>query len=336
MNEIKIEFVADTDNILWQKYFDLCQEISRKYYKGGYKPDKTPEEFRESFRVNSHNLSVHEDYLVFEKGMPAAWFDISIIGNDLYFGFDVNADEVPNDILYAELSKLSESIQKYSCPEAVNFTFRESIADAFRNINAAVIEEMIISRIERENIDESFYDNIAANSELNNWKIVYYNEIPDSLLPQFIEFTCRIIEELTVLNPYSPKTYPFTMESWKENVERFGTCLSAYFLFDSDDKIAGLCWAYFYKSSSSTLSHNGGLTAVEPRYRGKGIAKFLKAKLYLKLLEENKDFKYITTDTMPWNKFMFRINEEFGFKPHRKGTSFKLTKDFLENYLNLK
>ena len=58
MDEIKIEFVADSDKILWQQYFDLCQEISRKYYKKGYEPDKTPEEFRESIRGNSYNLSV--------------------------------------------------------------------------------------------------------------------------------------------------------------------------------------------------------------------------------------------------------------------------------------
>jgi hypothetical protein len=54
----------------------------------------------------------------------------------------------------------------------------------------------------------------------------------------------------------------------------------------------------------------------------------------LKMLKENKDFKYVTTDTSPWNKYMFRINEEFGFKKHRTGCSFKLTKELLNNYLN--
>jgi hypothetical protein len=79
MDEIKIELVADSDNSLWQQYFDLNQEISRKYYKAGYKPDKTLEEFRKSIRGNSHNLSVHEDFVVFVKGLPTAWFDFQLL-----------------------------------------------------------------------------------------------------------------------------------------------------------------------------------------------------------------------------------------------------------------
>jgi hypothetical protein len=73
---------------------------------------------------------------------------------------------------------------------------------------------------------------------------------------------------------------------------------------------------------------------VPAKHRGKGIARYLKAKLYLKLLEENKDFKYITTDTMPWNKYMYKINSEFGFKPFRKGCSFRISRDFIKNYIN--
>ena len=116
MDEIKIKFVADSDKILWQQYFDLCQEISRKYYKKGYEPDKTPEEFRESIRGNSYNLSVREDFVVFEKGEPIAWFDLSIVNNDLYFGFDVNSGTVPEEILHAVLSKVRESMQKILLP----------------------------------------------------------------------------------------------------------------------------------------------------------------------------------------------------------------------------
>ncbi len=71
-------------------------------------------------------------------------------------------------------------------------------------------------------------------------------------------------------------------------------------------------------------------------HRGKGFAGYLKAKMYLKLLEENSDFTNIETDTMSWNTYMYRINEEFGFKPLKYGCEFKLTKDFVESYLEIK
>jgi GNAT superfamily N-acetyltransferase len=140
-------------------------------------------------------------------------------------------------------------------------------------------------------------------------------------------------------NPYPAKAPDVTVEYVKAVMEmhkKNGTVNSMYILFNESAEIAGLCSVCIDSFRSETLRHVGTLTAVAAKYRGKGIARYLKAKLYLKLLEENKDFKYITTDTMPWNKYMYKINNEFGFKPYIKGCSFKITKEFLENYLKLK
>jgi hypothetical protein len=53
------------------------------------------------------------------------------------------------------------------------------------------------------------------------------------------------------------------------------------------------------------------------------------------MLQNYPDFEIITSDTMPWNKHMFKINEELGFKPYKTGARFKFTKEFLENYLHI-
>lgn len=339
MDEIKIEFVADSDNVLWQKYFDLCQEIFRKYYPAGFDPENTLENFREAKQSKASFVRLHEDYIVMEGGVPAAWINITIAGNDFYFGLDVLGDDISERMLKAIVSKVNELMKENSCSESVTYTFREVIMNSFRNAKTPVYDESLISRIDRANMNRSLYENILNNNELNQWKLVCYHDLPDEILPRFIEFINGIIDEISKINPYSVRLYPFTIMSWKEMMENqrnFSNSMSILVLFDVEENIAGLCWVFNNSKLKSTISHNMGLTAVDPKYRRKGIAKFLKAKLYLKLLSENKDFKYITTDTMPWNKYMYRINEEFGFKPHRKGTSFKLTKDFLENYLNLK
>ena len=52
--------------------------------------------------------------------------------------------------------------------------------------------------------------------------------------------------------------------------------------------------------------------------------------MYLKIQEDYPDFEQIFTDTYPWNKYMYRINEEFGFKPFQKGYTFRFTKEYLE------
>lgn len=333
MENIRCEMLTDSNSELWNKYFGLSQEISRKHYSSGYMPGKTVQKFKEQILNNSVNLSLHRDFVVFENDKPAAWFDLSNVESDLYFGFDVLHDEVPENIMRTLLTRLYAELKESGFKYAVNYTFREPMIDAFKRTGAEINEEMQISRLERKDMDVSYFKKITDNEELNKLRLEFYEEIPDVLLNRFIEFSQSMISEIGVLNPYEPKMYPLTAESWKKNLKNFGNKVIAVFLFGDEKEIAGLSWVISYPESISTVQHNGGLTAVAPKYRGKGIAKYLKAKIYLKLLEENKEFKYITTDTMTWNKYMYRINEDLGFKSYRKGCSFKLTADFLKNYL---
>jgi len=328
MENIRCEMLTESNSELWNQYFDLCQEISRRHYSSGYLHGKTLQQFKEQVLNNSVNLLLHRDYVVLENDKPAAWFDLSNVENDFYFGFDVLYDEVPENIIWILLTKLYEELKESGFNYAVNYTFRETIINAFKRTGAEIIEEMQMSRLERKDMDVSNLKKITGNKELNKLKLEFYEEIPDIHMNRFIEFAQGMISEVGILNPYKPKMYPLTAEVWRNNLKNFGNKVTAVILFDGDNEIAGLSWVVSYPGYLSTVQHNGGLTAVAPNYRGKGIAKYLKAKMYLKLLKENKDFKYITTDTMPWNKYMYKINEEFGFKTYKRGCSFKLNVDF--------
>lgn len=326
--------LTDSDSELWNKYFGLIQEISKRHYSSGNITGKTVQKFKEQIISNSINLSLHRDFVVFENDKPAAWFDLSNVESELYFGFDVLHDEVPENIMRTLLNRLFAELKVSGFNYAVNYTFREPMINAFKRTSAEINEEMQISRLVKEDMNISYYKEIAGNEELNKWNLEFYEEIPDELMDRFIEFSQKMISEIGILNPYKTKMYPLTAEGWKNNLKNFGYKVIAVFLFSDEKEIAGLSWVISYPESLSTVQHNGGLTAVAPKYRGKGIARYLKAKTYLKLLEENKDFKHVTTDTMPWNKYMYKINEDLGFKSHRKGCSFKLTVDFLKDYLS--
>lgn len=334
MENIRCKLISETDNEMWNKYFILCQEISKKHYPAGYDSGKTIEKFREQIRKNSVNLSFHKDFLVFENERPAAWFSLSKVENDLYFGFDVLADEVPKGILNNLYAGIYEELAGNDYGYAVNYVFREPLIKAFKDSGAFINEEILISRLEKKDMNESFYKEIAANDKLNKCRLEFYTDIPAEHIEKFEALSQSAINDIASLNPNKAKMYPFTYEGWKKNIKNFGSIVTVCLLFDNEDNIAGLTWVISYPNGLNTIQHNGGLTAVSQKYRGLGIARYLKANLYLKLLNENKDFKYVTTDTMPWNTFMFRINEEFGFKPHKRGCSFKLTKELLKNYLN--
>lgn len=340
INEI-IEFISTkiNDENLWLKFFNLSQEISCRYYAGSYKPGNSLEKFKKQRQDSAANDPTYDEYIIFENGNAAGWFDLSLWENELYFGFDVLYNEIPGNLLKEILYKLKELMDSKGFTESLYYTYREAIITSLKKTNVRVYEEFDISRLERVNMDETFYKSIVEDNALNKWRLEYYNDIPDSIIEHYTQRLNEYFSDMASINPYGIKVPVYTAESLKKIIKSLnsnGTEMGVYILFDDNGKIAGICWLCFDLYRTETLRHNGGMTAVTPEYRGKGIARFLKAKMYLKMLEENNDFRYITTDTMPWNKYMFKINEEFGFKPYRKGCSFKITKEFLENYLKLR
>lgn len=335
-----ISIIKLTD-VQWENYFQMLKQISHKYYPAGYGYEGTWKEYKQG-RLNNITASKgnsYNEYVLFENESPIAIVDRGIYGNREVFGFDASSDEIPDYILRKILEVVYELLLSQNINEALNWSYNERRTRALKRINAAIVEEIILSRILKDEMNPSFYKRIIDNNKsLNNYALKYYNEIPDLMLNYFIKVMNCFSADIDSLNPYDLKTPKFTPQEWKESEKAEkanGTQMGIYILYDKE-QIAGLCSIYTDSFRKDVLRHNGGLTAVSKNYRGKGIGKYLKAKMYLKVLEENKDFKFITTDTSTWNKYMFKINEELGFKPYKQGFVFKLTKEFLKNYLEKK
>jgi hypothetical protein len=109
-----------------------------------------------------------------------------------------------------------------------------------------------------------------------------------------------------------------------------------YLLTNDSNDIAAVCSLYTDNDNQRVIRHGGGITGVDAKYRGKSIARYLKSLMYKKMLAEFPDFEYITTDTYPWNTYMYRINEEFGFKSFKHGAEFHIPKATLTEFLNKK
>jgi hypothetical protein len=59
----------------WRKYFDMMQEVRRKYYPGTYNPDYTPMEMKNEWFTyyDAYKGKSFEQYAIFDSDIPGGW-----------------------------------------------------------------------------------------------------------------------------------------------------------------------------------------------------------------------------------------------------------------------
>jgi GNAT superfamily N-acetyltransferase len=279
-----------------------------------------------------------EQYAIIENDVPKGWVGFMLDSRSGSFNIEANYDKIPGDILKVMLSKVYEFLGKYKLDDIYHWTFVDRKIAALKGINAPVYEEMINTIVYRNEMNADFYNGIISGTDITGYRLMFCEDLPEKLYDNFTLLMYDILDDYRSLNPVKQVRKLMEKEDWllRDRSEKLsGAAMQMYMLLTPENEIAAYCSLYVDRNNKETIRHSGGFTAVARAHRGKGFAKYLKAKMYLKLLEENKDFTNIETDTMPWNTHMYIINEEFGFKPFRNGYEFKLTKEFIKNYLTL-
>ncbi len=100
---------------------------------------------------------------------------------------------------------------------------------------------------------------------------------------------------------------------------------------EEDGKISGLTEMGHYPEDG-WLIHQW-MTGVRLPYRGRGLGKWLKAAMLLRVREEFPQIQVVRTGNASSNAPMLSINTRLGFKLYREGMQFQLSLDDLEAYL---
>jgi len=324
----------------WLMYFEMIQKLRSRHYPEIYDPAQTAEQFKNEWLkyYEAYRTRSFEQWAFFDESKPAGWAGFFLDNRSASFNFESPDKNISKDSLITILGKVYEYMQKHQINDIYHWTFAERKIAALKSINTPVHEEMIDTVLYRSEMNKEFYEEIISETDLSGCTLKFCEEVPDELWDNFTELMYDIIDDYRSLNPVKHDGKRIEKKDWQLKLKSetlSGAKMQMYMLLTPDHKIAAYCSLFIDKNNRETIRHGGGFTAVARDHRGKGFAKFLKAKIYLKLLDENRDFTKIETDTMPWNKYMYRINEEFGFIPFKYGYEFKLTNEFIKNYLNI-
>lgn len=326
-----IKSVKNITDTQWNEYFCMAQELNEKYYPERYNRNNTLDVFKNGINNSYNKITGYENYLIIHDNLPVGWFYLTTWGDVLYIGLYINADEINYDHIKNVFLFVNEIMKNKNYNELFTSSYRNANIDFFKKMDAEITEEFVSSQIKREEINKTLLNSIVNNYDLNGYKTIYCNRIDEEYSASYVDCFNLAFRDLMNLNKVKLKYEPFTKEQLINN-QNSGAEKHIILLLNNINKIIGFSELY-YDNENSSYSCGSGFTAVHPDYRGRGIAKFLKAKLYIILANKDKDFNCIKTNSLKCNKYINKINAELGFKEYRRGYSFRFTSDLIENYL---
>lgn len=348
MEAIEIKNLTDDQ---WKSYMTLLKDIKEKFVDDYLIDDGDWNEFRDFYSLETidwkdfkkqrfemmkgSELNFFNEYVLINDGKIVGWTAHKIYDDKCEFLFDTIYEEIPEEAI-SVIFDISKNYINDRKKNSVSFPVHEKRKhSAFKKIKIEPDDEMVFTRLLKEDMNVEYWKELVkSNKNVDDLKLLFCNEIPEESYQNYVDFVNEIVIDKEYYNPKKTIPTKTTLERLKKRIEsdREDTDpLYMYLLLDGNE-IAAVCSVYIERSNKIVLNHNGALTAVSRKHRGKNLAKYLKAKMYLKVLEDFQNIDYVLTDTYPWNKYMYRINEELGFKPYRTLYNYKLTEEFLENY----
>ncbi len=167
-------------------------------------------------------------------------------------------------------------------------------------------------------------------------KLQPFYTLPEDIIEQY----SKIYTETTNQQPLGDldvNDIIFTPESLRKMEKRhkeLGRKHLTYITVEPDGEISGLTEMIYRPERKYIIEQL--LTGVKEKYRGRGLGKWLKAVMLLRVKDEFPDVNIVVTGNATTNAPMLSINDRLGFKVHKEGISGQLTVVNLGKYLESK
>jgi GNAT superfamily N-acetyltransferase len=164
-------------------------------------------------------------------------------------------------------------------------------------------------------------------------KLEFFYSIPEEIIEPY----SKIYTETLNQQPFGDldiNDIVFTPESLREVEKRnkeLGRTHLTYITVEPNGEISGLTEMLYIPERENMIVQL--LTGVRQEHRGRGLGKWLKAVMMLRIKEEFPQVSIITTDNATTNAPMLSINNRLGFKVHKESITGQLKTEDLGKYL---
>jgi GNAT superfamily N-acetyltransferase len=231
--------------------------------------------------------------------------------------------------LLAELPSILTELDK----SIVTIWTREPDGHAFlTTIGAEARHHHVENRLQLTQVDWDEMDRWQARVGPEfTWEI-HRERIPFSRMEEIIPEINRLADDVPIGTlDLPPFRWEMTgMRTYYEELDRHGGTHNII-LLKADGAIAALCETGFDARRPDRVFQN--LTAVARPWRGRGLAKAVKAAMLKLMREQHPAASLMITGNAEANAPMLAINHKLGFEEHRSGASYQVGADAIRRYL---
>lgn len=202
-------------------------------------------------------------------------------------------------------------------------------------IGAKVVQRRRQNRLRFEDVDWAMVERWAqegprrAPGATLRW---FVNRIDDDVVAPYCTLYTRVFNQ----QPFGKAEhgdFVFTPEVFREREARVadeGSTWITAVTVETDGGLSGLTEMTHVPDSKWIIFQQ--LTGVRDADRGRGLGKWLKAAMLLRVRREFPEVRVVTTGNASANVPMLSINERLGFRTHREPVVVEMTRDALESY----
>jgi len=323
----------------WQRFHGLYQKLHARY-KSFFR-DIPWQDFKKEMLSEAAKEPCYYRAVIAERDIIVGWVGLRAYN----YGRPEQMVFSECDALYDDIPEALRKIAARQLTEWMNLRgLQETFIVAFGRRLTAVATAWGGQRLNRLN-EFVLYRGRANRETLNGWletvplqnedlHLEFYSETPESCLEDLAGLLTDLLRDMPEEGD-SGMNYKVSVEDMKKQIIwRRENKMPSYKVMLFNEKKEPVAVTMAELNLANPRNAFQAMTGVRWDYRGRGLARWLKAAMFTKLGEEFPQNEKIVTVMRAVNEPMQKINAQMGYILEREGAEFKIELEKMKTYLD--
>lgn len=326
---------AQFTDFLWRRYFNLRCELRDKFESSMI--FSSYQHLRQHMLDFTQNRSENYHFVVFEGDNPVGWFTLrfsrdensKVSGN---FYCDHKLVSIPSNYARAVAIESAKILQQADCSSIICEAVSPRAINLSKMLGAKELNRFDRYRLYRNRANMAVIQKWLEQypRQYPDWRVVFFDEVPSQYEKEYIRLFNQFLEDIPEERQGPVPSVTLSVIRGREAVRRkIKLHLYTVALVNSDGEMIG--------HSNSAINDNDprsafqSLTGIDRSFRGKGLSRWLKAEIFVRLGRLYPRNEYINVDMRAINEPILSINRMMGYELFSEGFEYLIELGKLKN-----